>query len=195
MRIGLTGGIGSGKSTVAARLAGHGAMVIDADRIAREVVEPGTPGFDKVVAVFGDAVVTPDGALDRKALAAIVFGDIVHRTQLNAIIHPLVGERVAELSAAAPPDAVLVYDVPLLVENNMAGGFDKVVVIEAPADLRLARLDERGMPAADAHERMRAQATDEQRRAVADEVIVNDGTRDDLAARVDAAWARLIEAV
>ena len=192
MRVGLTGGIGSGKSTVAAWLAAHGAMIIDADQVAREVVAPGTPGFDKVVAVFGDAVVTPDGALDRQALAAIVFGDIVHRTQLNAIVHPLVGERVAELSAAAPPDAIVVYDVPLLVENNMASGFDKVVVVEAPGDLRIARLVERGMPEADAHERMRAQATDEQRRAVADEVIVNDGTQEDLAERVDAAWARLI---
>ncbi len=195
VRIGLTGGVGSGKSTVAALLAEHGATVIDADQVAREVVEPGTQGFDAVVAEFGDAVVGQDGRLDRAALARLVFGDADRRARLNAIVHPLVGQRVAELSAAAPPNAVVVYDVPLLVENDMAAGFDKVLVVEAPVPARLARLAARGMAEDDARDRMAAQADDEQRRAVADEVIVNDGSRADLAERVAQAWRALTEAV
>lgn len=195
MRVGLTGGVGSGKSTVAALFAEHGAMIIDADAIAREVVERGTAGFQAVVAQFGDDILGPDGALDRPALAAIVFADERRRSDLNAIVHPLVGQRVAELARAAPAEAVVVYDVPLLVENDMAGGFDLVVVVEAPAELRLERLAGRGMPEADARERIRAQASDEQRRAVADEVIVNDGSRDELAAKAHDVWARLVQAV
>lgn len=190
MRVGLTGGVGSGKSTVATLLAEHGAVIIDADAIAREVVEPGTPGFDAVVAHFGDAVVA-DGRLDRTALAAIVFNDEAQREALNAIVHPLVGQRMAELMHDAPDGAVAVWDIPLLVENNSAGGFEFVIVVEAPVDTRLARLAARGMAEKDARERMAVQATDEQRRAVADAVITNDGTLDELAAQVDAVWARL----
>jgi dephospho-CoA kinase len=187
--------VGSGKSTVAAMLAEHGAVVIDADALAREVVEPGTPGFGAVVAEFGAEVVGPDGRLDRPALASIVFGDEQRRAALNAIVHPLVGQRVSELAAAAADDAVVVYDMPLLVEGGGADGFDVVVVVEAPVEVRLERLAGRGMAAEDARERMKAQATDEQRRAVADELVHNDGSREQLAAQVDQLWARLTQAV
>jgi dephospho-CoA kinase len=191
VRVGLTGGVGSGKSTVASLLAARGAIVIDADAIAREVVEPGTPGFDAVVAAFGDDVVGPDGRLDRPTLAGIVFVDEAKRSQLNAIVHPLVGQRMVELAQAASPDAVVVYDIPLLVEGNMAPGFDIVVVVEADQELRISRLAERGMAADDARERMAAQATDEQRRAVADVVIENNDALDDLKAAVDDLWQLL----
>lgn len=192
MRVGLTGGVGSGKSTVAKLLAGHGAVVIDADAIAREVVEPGTPGFDAVVAEFGSGVVGADGALDRPALAAIVFADEQRRAALNGIVHPLVGQRVAELEAAAPEGAVTVYDVPLLVENDLAAGFDRVIVVLASEATRLARLAGRGMAEADARQRMAAQADDEQRRAVADEIVDNDGDLAQLAAAVDGVWTRIV---
>lgn len=191
MRVGLTGGVGSGKSTVSALLAGHGAVVIDADALAREVVEPGTPGFDAVVERFGRGVVGADGALDRPALAAIVFNDEGARADLNAIVHPLVGRRTAELMAATEPDDIVVYDVPLLVESGLAEGFDVVVVVLADAEIRVQRLADRGMTEADARARMAAQATDDQRRAVADEIVTNDGSRDELAVQVDALWERL----
>jgi dephospho-CoA kinase len=191
MRIGLTGGVGSGKSTVAKLLAEHGAVVIDADAIAREVVEPGTPGLAAVIERFGSELLTESGELDRPALAAIVFNDEAARLDLNSIVHPLVGAKTVELMSAAPPDAVLVYDVPLLVENNMAAGFDAVLVVLASEDVRLERLAGRGMPAEDARARMATQATDEQRRAAATYVIENDGTLDDLRAQVDAIWADL----
>jgi dephospho-CoA kinase len=191
MRVGLTGGVGSGKSTVAAMLVAHGAVLIDADKIAREVVEPGTPGYDAVVQRFGARVVGPDGALDRAALAAIVFADSEARADLNAIVHPLVGVRTGELMSAAPAGAIVVYDVPLLVESGLAQGFDCVVVVLADPDLRLERLAGRGMPPEDARARMAAQATDEQRHAVADEIVVNDGTLGQLQADVDALWGRL----
>jgi dephospho-CoA kinase len=194
VRVGLTGGVGSGKSTVAALLARHGAVVIDADALAREVVEPGSPGFDAVVTRFGSTVVA-DGRLDRAALAALVFRDKRALADLNAIVHPLVGERAAELMAAAPPDAVVVYDVPLLVEADLAAGFDVVVVVEAPAETRLARLQGRGLSAEDANARMAAQAADAQRRAVADVVIENEGSRAELAERVDELWTLLTEGV
>jgi dephospho-CoA kinase len=191
VRVGLTGGVGSGKSTVSARLASHGAIVIDADALAREVVQPGTPGLAAVVERFGDGVLAPDGTLDRPKLASIVFSDEQARADLNAIVHPLVGARTAEAMAAAPPDAVLVYDVPLLVESNMAAGFDVVVVVLADPEIRVQRLAGRGMPEADARARIAAQASDNQRRAVADEVIDNNGSRADLEAAVDALWGRL----
>jgi dephospho-CoA kinase len=190
VRVGLSGGVGSGKSTVAAMLAERGAVVIDADAIAREVVEPGTPGYAAVVAEFGDAVVA-DGRLDRAALAKIVFNDDNARARLNAIVHPLVGARTAALMAATPPDAVVVYDVPLLVESGLAEGFDKVVIVLAPQEVRLERLAARGMPEDDARARMAKQADDDERRAVADEIVVNDGTREHLQAQVDAVWERL----
>jgi dephospho-CoA kinase len=191
VRVGLTGGVGSGKSTVAKLLAERGALIIDADAIAREVVEPGTPGFDAVVAAFGESIVGPDGRLDRPALAAIVFGAEARRAELNAIVHPLVGQRTLELAAAAPADAVVVYDVPLLAESNMAAGFDFVIVVEASVATRLARLWARGMAESDARERMAAQASDEQRRAVADVVIDNNGSLDELTARVADVWERV----
>jgi dephospho-CoA kinase len=186
--------VGSGKSTVAKLLAERGAVIIDADAIAREVVEPGTPGFAAVVEAFGPGIVGPDGRLDRPALAAIVFADATQRATLNAIVHPLVRQRTAELAGAVPPDAVVVYDVPLLVENDMAAGFDFVLVVQSDVDTRLARLEARGMAEDDARERMAAQATDEQRRAVADAVIDNTGTLDELAAQVGEVWERLAAA-
>jgi dephospho-CoA kinase len=191
MRVGLTGGVGSGKSTVARRFAEHGAVVIDADAIAREVVEPGTPGFRAVVDRFGPAVVGADGALDRPALAGLVFSDDERRSELNAIVLPLVGQRVAELEATAPADAVTVYDVPLLVEGDMAAGFDFVVVVLAAVQTRLERLAGRGMEEDDARRRMASQASDEQRRAVADAIIDNDGDLDALSAAADRVWARI----
>jgi len=191
VRVGLTGGVGSGKSTVSALLAEHGAVIIDADALAREVVEPGTPGFDAVVARFGPSVVGSDGALDRAALAAIVFNDEAARADLNAIVHPLVGQRTAEQMAAAPADAIVVYDVPLLVESGLAQSFDVVVVVHADADTRVARLVARGMPEHDARARIAAQASDDERRAVAHEIVDNDGDRAALAAQVDNLWARL----
>jgi dephospho-CoA kinase len=191
LRIGLTGGIGSGKSTAAARFAELGALVIDADAIAREVVEPGTPGLSAVVSRFGSEILLPDGSLDRPALARLVFADAEALAALNAIVHPLVAERRAELMATAGPDAVVVSDVPLLVENGMAGDFDAVVVVEAPLDQRLARLAARGLAAEEARARMARQASDEQRRAVATVLLDNSGSQPELARQVDAAWQRL----
>jgi dephospho-CoA kinase len=192
VRVGLTGGVGAGKSTVAKLLAEHGAVIIDADAIAREVVEPGTPGLAAVVEAFGPDVLGPDGSLDRPKLAGVVFGDEAKRLELNAIVHPLVGKRTVVLASAAPPDAVVVYDIPLLVENNLAGGFEFVIVVEAEPGLRLARLAERGMASDDARGRMAAQASDEQRRGVADAVIENDGSLEALKSAVDAVWERLV---
>ena len=192
MRIGLTGGVGSGKSTVAGLLAEHGAVIIDADALAREVVARGTPGLAAVIEAFGPQVLTPDGDLDRPAVAAIVFSDEQKLAALNAIVHPLVGARVAERLADTGPDDVVVNDVPLLVETNPSGaGFDLVLVVEASLTTRLQRLAGRGMDERDARERMARQATDEQRRAVADIVIDNDGSLDELRAEVDRVWARI----
>ena len=192
LRIGLTGGIGSGKSTVARLLAERGAVVVDADRIAREVVEPGTPGLEAVVDAFGDGVLTADGALDRPALAAIVFSDPEARARLDGIVHPLVRARSAELAAATPPDAVLVNDVPLLVETGQAGSYDLVLVVEAEEETRVTRLVQRGLAAEDARARIAAQATDEQRRAVADVVLDNSGSLEDLTAQVDRFWTERV---
>jgi dephospho-CoA kinase len=192
LRIGLTGGIGSGKSTVAALLAQRGAQVVDADRIAREVVEPGTPGLAAVVAEFGEGVLTADGALDRPALAARVFADPAARARLDAVVHPLVRARAADLVARAPADAVVVQDVPLLVETGQAGSFDLVLVVETDVDTRVARLVDRGLSAEDARARIASQATDEQRRAVADVVLRNDGDRAALAAEVERLWVERV---
>jgi dephospho-CoA kinase len=191
VRVGLTGGLGSGKSTVADMLAEHGAVVIDADAIALEVVRAGSPGFDAVVARFGADVVGTDGELDRARLAEIVFSDDAARRALNEIVHPLVAERSAQLMAGVPGDAIVVYDVPLLAENNMAGGFDVILVVETGLGVRLSRLAARGLPESQAKARIAAQASDEQRRAIADEVLCNDGSREALAAQVDALWRRL----
>jgi len=193
VRIAVTGGIGSGKSAVASRLAAHGAVVVDADRIAREVVEPGTEGLAAVVAEFGPGILTPEGTLDRPAMAAIVFADPQRRAALEAIVHPLVGRRSAQLLADAPPGAVVVYDIPLLAES--AGGalgrtseFDAVVVVEAPLETRVSRLVGRGLSEADARARIAAQATDEQRRAIADHVVPNGGDLAALDEAVDRLW-------
>jgi dephospho-CoA kinase len=192
LRIGLTGGIGSGKSTVAGLLAARGARIVDADRIAREVVEPGTPGLEAVAAAFGPGVLTPDGALDRPALAAVVFADADARRRLDGIVHPLVRARAAEVVAAAPPDAVVVQDVPLLVETGQAGSYDLVLVVEADLDTRVRRLVGRGVSEEDARARIAAQATDEQRRAVADVVLDNSGTVEELEAQVERFWAERV---
>jgi len=191
VNVGLTGGLGSGKSTVAALLGEHGAVIIDADVVAREVVRAGTPGFAAVVARFGPDVVGRDGELDRAALARIVFADGAALDELNAIVHPLVGSRSAELAAAEPPGAVVVHDIPLLAENGLADRFDTVVVVEADREIRLARLAERGLSRAEAEARMAAQATDEQRRAIADEIVRNDDDLDSLARQIDRLWDRL----
>jgi len=187
--IGLTGGIGAGKSAVASRLAAHGAVVIDADQLARDVVAAGTDGLAEVAAVFGDGVLNGGGALDRPALGRLVFDDADARRRLEAIIHPRVRARTAALIAAAGDDAVIVNDVPLLVETGLAPGFELVVVVEASMATRVARLvGARGMTEAEARSRIAAQATDEARRAVADVVLANDGTMDDLYEAVDTLW-------
>jgi len=192
VRIGLTGGIGSGKSTVSTLLAGHGAVIVDADRIAREVVEPGTPGLAAVVAAFGDHVLTADGALNRPALAGIVFADPEARKTLDGIVHPLVRARSRELEAAAPAGSVVVHDVPLLAETGQAANYDLVLVVEADVEVRVARLVQRGLTAEDARARIAVQATDEQRRAIADVVLDNSGTPEELARQVDRFWAERV---
>ena len=195
LRIGLTGGIGSGKSTVAARLAELGAVVIDSDQLAREVVEPGSPGLARVVERFGTDVLGPDGSLDRPKLGHLVFGDSAALADLNAIVHPLVRARSEALTAEAADGgaAVVVHDVPLLVENKLAAGYDRVIVVEAPLELRLQRLAGRGLDPDTARARIAAQASDEERRAAADIVLDNSGSVGELRAQVDAAWARLVD--
>jgi dephospho-CoA kinase len=195
LKVGLTGGIGSGKSTVARLLSSYGAVVVDADAVAREVVAPGTPGLAAVVAEFGPGVLRPDGTLDREGLGRVVFGDEQRRAALNAIVHPLVGERMAELEAEAlAGDApAVVHDVPLLAENGMAALYDAVLVVDCPVELQVARLvGQRGMTEHDARARIAAQASREQRRAVATHVLVNDGTLEELTARVRAVWEALL---
>jgi dephospho-CoA kinase len=192
VRVGLTGGVASGKSTVSAILAELGALVIDADALAREVVARGTPGLDAVVAEFGPGVLTPEGDLDRPAMGRLVFGDDAARRRLEAIIHPLVIERMAALEAAADEDDVVVHDIPLLAEGGRADTFDAVVVVDAPRDLQVERmLSERGWTREDAESRIAAQATREQRRAIATHVIDNNGSLEELRARVEAVFDEL----
>ncbi|TQS41513.1 dephospho-CoA kinase [Cryptosporangium phraense] len=189
LRIGLTGGIGAGKSAAAAALAGFGAVVIDADRLAREVVEPGTPGLAAIVEAFGPEVLAADGSLDRPKLGKIVFGSDSARARLNAITHPLIGALTASRAADAPPDGVVVHDIPLIVEGNSGAGFHLVVVVMAPEDVRIRRLTElRGMPVEDAKARIGVQATDEQRVAAADVLLDNAGTPDELREAVGELW-------
>ncbi|WP_344528697.1 dephospho-CoA kinase [Streptomyces albiaxialis] len=191
VKVGLTGGIGAGKSEVSRLLAAYGAVIIDADRISREVVEPGTPGLDAIVAEFGKEILTPDGALDRPRLGALVFSDTERLAALNAIVHPLVGARSAELEREAGEDAVVVHDVPLLVENGLAPLYDEVVVVDASPESQLERLvGARGMDEGEARARMAAQATREERLAVADAVIDNDGPLEDLEPQVRRLWER-----
>jgi dephospho-CoA kinase len=190
MLVGLTGGIGSGKSLVAELLAAHGATIIDADVLAREAVAPGTPGLAAVRERFGTGVLRPDGSLDRAALGRIVFGDPLARRDLEAIIHPAVRARAAALSAAAPEGAVVVQVIPLLVETGQQGHFDQVVVVDVEPGVQLARIVQRdGLSEAEARARLRAQASREARLAAAHVVLRNNGTRDDLAAAVDRLWA------
>lgn len=187
--VGLTGGIGSGKSVVAGRLAAHGAVVVDSDRIAREVVAPGTDGLREVAATFGERVLRADGSLDREALGEVVFGDAEARARLEGIIHPRVRARSAQLTAEAAPETVVVNDVPLLVEVGLAPTYHLVVVVAADEELRVRRLvRDRGMTPEQARRRIEAQTGDEQRRAAADVLLVNDGSLDELHARVDALW-------
>lgn len=189
LNLGLTGGIGSGKSAASSALSALGATVIDADKIAREVVEPGTDGLARIVEEFGDDVLAADGSLDRPALARVVFSDDTARQQLNQIVHPLVRDRSSELIAQAGPDAVIVNDIPLLAEGSMAPSFHLVVVVMTPADIRLERLTEaRGMDRSDAQARIRAQASDEQRLAIADVVLDNSGTVAALQEQVQQLW-------
>ncbi|GAA3958104.1 dephospho-CoA kinase [Streptomyces marokkonensis] len=192
LKVGLTGGIGAGKSEVSRLLVEYGAVLIDADRIAREVVAPGTPGLAAVVEAFGEDVLTGDGSLDRPKLGSIVFADPEKLAVLNSIVHPLVGARSRALEEAAAEDAVVVHDVPLLTENGLAPLYDVVVVVDADPATQLDRLVRlRGMSEPDARARMAAQATREQRREIADVVIDNDVPLDELRARVREVWAEL----
>jgi dephospho-CoA kinase len=196
-RIGLTGGIAAGKSVAARRFAELGAVVIDADDLARLVVEPGTSGYDEVVAAFGAQVVRSDGELDRAALGRLVFGDAVARRRLEGIVHPQVRRLAAEreaAAAAADPDAVVVHDIPLLVETGQADSFGVVVVVAAPAALRVDRLVRlRGVAPGDAAARVASQSTDDEREAAADVVLDGTGSDDALRAQVDALWRRLVD--
>lgn len=192
IQIGLTGGIASGKSTVAARLAERGAVIIDADQLAREVVAPGTAGLRAVVARFGEQILTAEGQLDRPALGRIVFGDASARAELEAIIHPAVRSRAAALAAAAPPDAVVVQVIPLLVETGQGEAFDQVWVVDAAPELQRRRVQQRdGLSAAEATARLAAQASRAERLAAADVVLTNDGSPDQLRDAVDRAWESL----
>jgi len=195
MRVGLTGGVASGKSTVAEILRGLGAVVVDADALAREVVEPGTAGLDAVVAEFGTGVLTPDGRLDRPTLAAVVFEYPARRAALEAIVHPLVRARAAQLEESAPHGAVVVHDIPLLVETGQAAAFDAVVVVDVPEDQQVERaVRERGWSREEARARVAAQASRDDRLAAATHVIENSGTLEDLRHRVTEVFEGLVSA-
>lgn len=190
--VGLTGGIGAGKSTAARLLAERGALILDADVAAREVVAPGTDGLAAVVAEFGDTVLGPDGALDRAALASVIFADPDRRAALNAIVHPRVRGWMAERVIAAPEGSVVVQDVPLLVESGLAGLYELVVVVDAADAVRVARLvRDRGMTEQEASARIAAQAPRERRLAAADVVLNNDGAPKELADQITALWNRI----
>ena len=192
LRVGLTGGIGAGKSEVSRRLAAQGAVVIDADAIAREVVEPGTDGLAEVVEAFGPEVLGPDGRLDRPKLGDLVFADPERRDRLNAIIHPRVGARMAEVEQEAGPGTIVVHDVPLIAESGRSGAYDVVVVVDAPARVQVDRLvRQRGMSRAQAQARMAAQASRAQRLAIADIVIDNSGSLAELDRQVGDLWSQL----
>ncbi|BDH04331.1 dephospho-CoA kinase [Streptomyces seoulensis] len=192
LKVGLTGGIGAGKSEVSRLFVEHGAVLIDADRIAREVVAPGTPGLAAVVEAFGPEILTGDGSLDRPRLGSVVFADPEKLALLNSIVHPLVGARSRELESAASPGSVVLHDVPLLTENGLAPLYDLVVVVDASTETQLDRLVRlRGMTEDDARARMAAQASREQRREIADIVIDNDVPLDALRKRVSEVWAEL----
>lgn len=191
--VALTGGMGSGKSTVAELLVRRGAVLVDADAIAREVVEPGRPALAALVERFGPGILDGDGRLDRAALARVAFADDAARADLEAITHPAIAEEFARRTRDAPPDAVVVCDVPLLAESPAARarGYERVIVVEAPAAVRRARLERRGVSGVDADRRMAAQASDADRRALATDVIDNSGDLDALERRVDEVWRDL----
>jgi dephospho-CoA kinase len=192
VRVGLTGGVASGKSAVSAILAELGAVVIDADLLAREVVAPGSDGLREVVERFGPEILTPDGELDRPAMGALVFADEGKRRALESVIHPRVRARGAELEAEAAPGAVVVHDIPLLAETGQAGAFDAVLVVDVPVETQVQRMVQlRGMSEEEARSRIAAQATREQRLAVATHVIENTGTLEDLRDRVTEVFAEL----
>ena len=197
VRVGLTGGIASGKSTVSAILRELGAVVIDADALAREVVEKGTPGLAAVVEEFGPELLTPDGELDRAAMGALVFDDESARRRLEAIVHPLVFERIVDLETHAPDDAVVVHDIPLLAESGRAaapdrGGFDAVIVVDAPEDVQVQRMvRERGWTDAEARSRIAAQARPEDRRAIATYLVENTGTIEDLRREIEKIYGEI----
>jgi dephospho-CoA kinase len=192
LKVGLTGGIAAGKSEVSRRLAERGAVIIDADAVAREVVAPGTRGLAEVTAAFGPEVLDAGGALDRGKLGEIVFADPALLGKLNAIVHPLVAERMLQIERTAPPDAVVVHDVPLLAENRLADRYDVVVVVDVPDDVQIHRLTRlRGMPEDQARERMNAQASRAERLAIADIVVDNSGPLAELDRRVDGLWEEL----
>ena len=193
LNLGLTGGIGSGKSAVSTVLQDLGATVVDADKIAREVVEPGTDGLEQVAAEFGQSVLRADGSLDRPALAQIVFNEEAARLRLNAIVHPLVRGRSEQLVREAGEHAIIVHDIPLLAEGTMAPSFHLVVVVSTPVSVRLERLTgQRGMDRKDAMARIEAQATDEQRLAIADVVLDNSGTPQELRTQIERHWTERI---
>jgi dephospho-CoA kinase len=194
MRVGLTGGIASGKSTVSGMLAELGAVVIDADKLAREVVEKGTPGLAAVVEAFGAGLLTADGDLDRPAMGALVFNDEGKRRTLESIVHPLVFERIVALEQEAPEDAVVVHDIPLLAESGRAGTFDAVVVVDVPPETQVERmLRDRGWTRQDAESRIASQASREDRLAVATYVVDNTGSLADLRQRVEEVYAELTD--
>ena len=191
LMVGLTGGIGAGKSTVAQLLADRGAVVIDADRIAREVVEPGTPTLAHLVERFGPGILHADGSLDRPALAAVAFVDDATRKELEAITHPAIGEEFLRRVAEAPLEAVVIHDVPLLVESKRGVEYACVIVVEAPIETRLDRLESRGVPRDDARRRIELQATDEDRRKVATWVVDNAGDLAHLEKQIREIWTDL----
>ncbi|HEX4430099.1 MAG TPA: dephospho-CoA kinase [Frankiaceae bacterium] len=193
-RVGLTGGIGAGKSTVARMLAEHGAVIVDSDAIAREIVAIATPGLAEIVDAFGAGVLQADGSLDRPGLGRIVFNDADALRRLEQITHPRIQEESARLieDAEAAGAPVLIHDIPLLVENGLPETFEAVIVVEAPDELRLERLARRGLPREQALERMKAQATNEKRREAATYLIINDGSTEDLLARVEEVWEALV---
>jgi len=193
MRVGLTGGAASGKSTVSAILEDLGAVVVDADVLAREVVARGTDGLAEVVEAFGPGVLTTEGQLDRPAMGAIVFRDVERRRVLEAIVHPRVRSRAAEIEASAPEGAVVVHDIPLLTETGQGDAFDAVVVVDVPVETQVERMTSlRGLTVADARARVAAQASREERLAVATHVVDNTGTLDELRARVAEVYADLV---
>lgn len=192
--MGLTGGIGAGKSMVAALLEERGAVVTSADEVARDVVSPGSDGLAAVVAEFGDGILAPDGSLDRSALGRLVFSDDLRRARLEEILLPLIAAEAWARMDTVPAGQVVVYDVPLLVEGQMQDMFDLVIVVEADLELRLERLSERGMNRDEALARIAVQATDEERRGVADVIVSNSGAIEDLSAEVDGLWStRILE--